>query len=179
MNQNPLHAYFHITDYITIVIYALIFFVCMLLIPIVTPVFTAAGSSMEPTIMDGDYCLLNTFAYRHKEPERYDVITFHNDCYDLDLCKRIYGLPGETVMIDEDGNILINGKVIEDKVGADQVTDPGTAFTPITLGKYEYFVLGDNREVSIDSRFVEVGLVRKQNIKGKDIFWFTPFWKKL
>ena len=80
--------------------------------------------------------------------------------------KRVIGLPGETVQI-KDGLILINGETYMEKKDFPKISNPGLAETQVTLGKNEYFVLGDNRNNSEDSRFASVGNVKKGQIKGK------------
>jgi len=79
----------------------------------------------------------------------------------------VIGLPGETIQIDYDGNIYINGEILEEHYGREILKDPGIAINPITLGEGEYFVLGDNRNHSSDSRFDEVGVVKRSEILGK------------
>lgn len=86
--------------------------------------------------------------------------------------KRIIGLPGETVQI-IGADIYINGEILEEHYGKDPITDPGVAREKITLGENEFFVLGDNREVSEDSRVF--GAVDKKNISGQVVFRIYPF----
>ena len=129
-----------------------------------------SGSSMEPTLSDGDNLIVDKISYRFKDPERFDIIVFpfqyQKDTYYI---KRIIGLPGETVQIDEDGNIYINGEILEESYGREVIDADklGIAAEPITLGEDEYFVLGDNRNHSSDSRVREVGNIKKDQIVGK------------
>lgn len=128
------------------------------------------GNSMLPSYKNGDIIWVNKFAYKIHDPERFDVIVFSLEGYEgTYLIKRIVGLPGETVMIDEEGVIYINGTPIEDKSGLklEQISDPGLALHAIKLSENEYFVLGDNRNDSVDSRFELVGNVKKEAIVGK------------
>jgi len=129
-----------------------------------------SGSSMEPTLSDGDNLIVDKISYRFKEPERFDIIVFPFQYQkDTFYIKRIIGLPGETVQIDEDGNIYINGEILEESYGREVIDADklGIAAEPITLGEDEYFVLGDNRNHSSDSRVREVGNIKKDQIVGK------------
>lgn len=124
-----------------------------------------SGSSMEDTLSDGDNLIVDRISYRFNDPQRYDVVVFpyqyeENTYY----IKRIIGLPGEVVKIDSNGNIYINGEKLEETYGTEKIANAGLASTEIVLATDEYFVLGDNRNNSTDSRFEAVG-----NIKGSDI----------
>ena len=126
------------------------------------------GSSMENTLSDGDNLIVDKITYRFKEPERYDIIVFpfqyaKNTYY----IKRIIGMPGENVKIDSDGVIYINGKPVSEHYGKEIIADPGMAKQEITLGKDEYFVMGDNRNNSTDSRDPSVGNIHKKDILGR------------
>ena len=126
------------------------------------------GSSMENTLSDGDNLIVDKITYRFRDPERYDIIVFpfqyeKNTFY----IKRIIGLPGETVKIDSDGVIYINGKELTEYYGREIIADPGIASDEITLGSDEYFVMGDNRNNSTDSRNSIVGNIRKKDILGR------------
>lgn len=133
------------------------------------------GSSMEQTLHDGDALILNKISYRFNDPERFDIIVFPFQRDESDkYIKRIIALPGETVQIDEKGTIYINGKVLEENYGAEVIEDPGVAASPITLGSDEYFVMGDNRNWSSDSRTEEVGLIKRDKILGKAFMRIWP-----
>ena len=126
------------------------------------------GSSMENTLSDGDNLIVDKISYRFRDPERYDIIVFpfqyeKNTFY----IKRIIGLPGETVEIDSDGVIYINGKELTEYYGKEIIADPGIARDKITLGIDEYFVMGDNRNNSTDSRSSIVGNIHKKDILGR------------
>lgn len=128
------------------------------------------GNSMLPSYKNRESVWVNKLAYKIHDPERFDVIVFSLEDYEgTYLIKRIIGLPGETVMIDEEGVIYINGLPIEDKSGLklEQISDPGLALHTIKLSENEYFVLGDNRNDSIDSRFELVGNAKREDIVGK------------
>nr|WP_283683965.1 signal peptidase I [Parablautia sp. Marseille-Q6255] len=126
------------------------------------------GRSMNPNLNDGDNLIVEKLSYRFKDPERFDIIVFPpqgapNEHY----IKRIIGLPGETVQIDTDGTIYINGEILEEDYGLETIQNPGRAAEPITLGEDEYFVLGDNRNNSTDSRTEKVGNVKRDTITGR------------
>lgn len=135
------------------------------------------GSSMVSTLEDGDQLIVEQISYYIHKPERYDVIVFPISKED-NYIKRVIGLPGETVRI-HDGVVEINGKPLPDDIygGRQLINDPGNAAEPIYLGENKYFVLGDNRNASIDSRFDEVGLIDGSVIKGKAWLRFYPFSK--
>ena len=127
-----------------------------------------SGSSMETTLSDGDNLLVDKITYRFSEPKRFDIIVspfqYDTDTYYI---KRIIGMPGETVQIDYDGNIYINGSLLKESYGREVIQNPGRAAEPITLGKDEYFVMGDNRNNSSDSRDPVVGNIHRSEIIGK------------
>ena len=135
-----------------------------------------SGSSMENTLSDGDNLIVDKISYRFHDPERYDIIIFpykyEEDTYYI---KRIIGLPGEHVRIDDSGNIYINGKVLKESYGREVIQDPGIARDEITLGEGEYFVLGDNRNNSSDSRDPSVGIIQKKDIIGRAWLQIYPF----
>lgn len=129
-----------------------------------------SGESMEPTLSDGDNLIVDKITYRFKDPERFDIIVFpfqyKEDTYYI---KRIIGMPGETVQIDMEGKIYINGEVLIESYGREIISPEhvGIAVEPITLGPDEYFVLGDNRNHSSDSRIAEVGNIKRDQIIGR------------
>lgn len=135
-----------------------------------------SGSSMENTLSDGDNLIVDKISYRFHAPERYDIIIFpykyEEDTYYI---KRIIGLPGEHVRIDDSGNIYINEKVLKESYGREVIQDPGIARDEITLGEGEYFVLGDNRNNSSDSRDPSVGIIQKKDIIGRAWLQIYPF----
>ena len=126
-----------------------------------------SGDSMKNTLHHGDQLIVDKITYRFRDPVRYDIIVFpyqyeENTFY----IKRIIGLPGETVQI-ADGEIYINGEVVRETYGREVIQDPGMAAEPIELGEDEYFVLGDNRNASSDSREPSVGVIHKDDIVGR------------
>lgn len=125
------------------------------------------GPSMNDTLQDSDRLLLNKFTYRIRDLDRFDIVVFAYEYEtDTDYIKRIIGLPGEKVRIDWDGQIWINDELLEENYGKEVMASPGIAEEEITLGENEYFVLGDNRNNSSDSRDPDVGVVTKEQIKG-------------
>lgn len=129
--------------------------------------------SMEETIFPDDSVLIDKLSYRFKEPERFDIIVFKQNGTGEELIKRVYGLPHETIQI-KDGIFYIDDEPIKDVEGLVPPKDAGIASTPIKLSEGEYFVVGDNREVSIDSRSNEVGLVTSTRIIGRCFFRLLP-----
>ena len=125
------------------------------------------GRSMMNTLHDGDNLIVEKLSYRFSDPKRFDIIVFPPTGKKEYYIKRIIGLPGETVQIDENGNIYINGELLEENYGAETIQNPGRAAKPITLGDDEYFVMGDNRNNSKDSRSEEVGHVKRSQIIGR------------
>ena len=132
------------------------------------------GASMEPTLADGDNLIVDKISYRFKEPERFDIIVFPFQYQEgVYYIKRIIGLPGETVWIDTDGSIYIDfgeGMTLLEESYGKQIISPehiGRASNPVVLGEDEYFVLGDNRNNSSDSRTDMVGNIKRDDIIGK------------
>lgn len=126
------------------------------------------GSSMEPMLSDGDNLIVDKLSYRFNEPQRFDIIVFpFRYAEKVYYIKRIIGLPGETVFIDENGTIFIDGEELKENYGKEVIKDPGRAYEPITLGEDEYFVLGDNRNNSSDSRDPVVGNIHRNEFIGK------------
>lgn len=134
------------------------------------------GKSMQNTLMDKDNLIVDKITYRFKDPQRFDVIVFpyYNGKKNY-FIKRIIGLPGETVYIDEDGNIFIDDVLLKENYGKEIIKEPGIASKPIVVGEDEYFVLGDNRNDSFDSRYYEVGNVKREKIIGRAWMRVYPF----
>ena len=126
------------------------------------------GQSMEPAIYSGDRVLVNRLIYELKTPDYGDLIVFkpngnQNAHYHI---KRVAGKPGDTVTI-ESGRVFINGEVLDEKVQTESMADAGLAEEGITLGEDEFFVLGDNRNNSQDSRAANVGVIHKDDLLGR------------
>lgn len=146
---------------------AVVLVITFLIITFVGQRTHVSGDSMKNTLHHGDQLIVDKITYRFKDPVRYDIIVFpyqyeENTFY----IKRIIGLPGETVQI-ADGEIYINGEVLRETYGREVIQDPGMAAEPIQLGEDEYFVLGDNRNASSDSREPSVGVIHKKDIVGR------------
>lgn len=135
-----------------------------------------SGSSMETTLSDGDNLIVDKISYRFQDPRRYDIVVFpyryeENTYY----IKRIIGLPGETVQV-SGGYVYINGEQLtSDIYGLEPMETAGEAAEPITLGENEYFVLGDNRNHSSDSRDPSVGVLKRNELVGKAWVRIYPF----
>jgi len=134
------------------------------------------GSSMETTLSDGDHLIVDKLSYHFHEPERYDIIVFPYQYKEKTYyIKRIIGLPGETVQV-IDGYVYIDGELLESEIyGAEVMETANMAAEPITLGEDEYFVLGDNRNHSQDSRDPSVGLIKRKDIMGRAWVRIYPF----
>lgn len=158
-----------------------IYFLIILIIVLLVVTFVGQrvkviGSSMSPTLEDADGILVDKLTYRLSDPERFDIVVFPyryepNTTY----IKRIIGLPGESVYIDNSGNIYINDEILEEGYGNEVIKNPGTAYKKIILGEDEYFVLGDNRNISSDSRDPNVGNIKRSEIIGKAFVRVFPF----
>lgn len=133
------------------------------------------GDSMAPTLSNNDIVVINKFIYKISSPERNDIVVFKpNGNEKLHYyIKRVVGLPGETVQI-KDGSIYINGEELIESYDFEAISEPGIAAEPVTLDVDEYFVLGDNRNNSEDSRFAEIGNVKIDDIDGKAWFRLAP-----
>lgn len=132
---------------------------------IVSPI-KVNGNSMFNTLYDKDIMILNEFIYRFSDIKRYDIVVVEEDS-EL-LIKRVIGLPGETIKC-INGDIYINDKKINDKYAYSVTND----FDEVVIEEDEYFVMGDNREVSLDSRVY--GAYDEDDIKGKASFIIYPF----
>ncbi len=164
-------------EVLSLVIYFAIVIIAMfLIIHFVGQRTEVSGTSMENTLNDGDNLIVDKISYRFRDPERFDIIIFpyqyEEDTYYI---KRIIGLPGETVQIDEEGNIYIDGEVLYESYGREVIQNPGLAKDAIKLEEDEYFVLGDNRNNSSDSRDPSVGIIYRTDIIGRAWLRIYPF----
>lgn len=156
----------------------LVLVLVLLIITYVGQKIEVVGSSMADTLTDGDNLLVDKISLRFKDPERFDIIVFPYQ-YEADTyyIKRIIGLPGERVFINSEGVIYINGEVLEEHYGKEVIKNQGRAYEEIQLGDDEYFVLGDNRNNSTDSRDPNVGNLKRDLIIGKAFMRVSPFKK--
>ena len=136
---------------------------------------TVSGSSMEGVLQDEDSVIIEKITGKFRGYKRFDVIAFKQDGTEHNYynIKRILGLPGETVQIIK-GSVYINGELLEDEFAGDGMANAGVASKEIVLEENEYFVLGDNRNNSEDSRFANVGNVVKSDIIGKVLLRLSP-----
>jgi len=156
---------------------ALVILAAYLIIEYAVEKTTMMGISMNTTLNDGDKIIINKLSYFRSEPERNDVIVFcqsktGHGYYNI---KRVIGLPGETVEI-IGGEVYINGEKLQEAIkGLENMRVSGLAEEAIELGENEYFVLGDNRNYSEDSRFANIGIIVKSDIIGKAWLRLEPF----
>ena len=133
------------------------------------------GHSMEPALSNGDNLIVDKLSFRFRDPQRYEVIVFpYQHAENTYYIKRIIGLPGETVQV-KDGAVYINGEQLAEHFGAEPMVNAGIAAEPITLGEDEYFVLGDNRNHSSDSREPSVGVLKRDQLIGRAWVRIYPF----
>ena len=151
---------------------AVVFTLALFLVLYMGMQYAVSGHSMEPTLYGGDVVLVDRISYRLRRPKRLELVVFQKrDDEDRQYLKRIIGLPGETVQI-KGGQIYIDGGLLKLPESLSQVNLAGLAEEPVMLGEGEYFLLGDNRDSSEDSRFENIGNVSIGQITGKA--WFRP-----
>ena len=159
----------------------IVYFACLLAAVFLINTFViqrtmVSGESMYPYLHDKDQLMMDKLSYRFHDPERIDIVVLPvvRDGKEEYYIKRIIGMPGETVQIKE-GYIYIDGEQLEENYGAEAMMDAGRAAQEITLGDDEYFVLGDNRNKSDDSRYDNVGNLKRDKIVGRAWVRIWPF----
>ena len=166
----------HLSRLKEVALWLLITFLAIVLAVIVTLGFgrrlPVLGESMEPTLVNGQSVLVDRISYRLRKVGRYDVIAFYpgGNTEAHAYIKRVVGMPGDSVEI-RDGFLLINGVPDVHNADYDRIADGGIASTPVTVAEDEYFVIGDNRNSSEDSRSASIGNVKKETILGK--VWYA------
>lgn len=137
---------------------------------------SVVGSSMADTLEAGDEILVNRFIYKVTGPKAGDVIVFlpNGNKRSHYYVKRVIGVPGDTIQI-KNGILYVNGEEYEEMAENEKMDEAGLAKEEITVGEDEYFVLGDNRNNSEDSRYANIGNVKKEYIIGKVWFVISPF----
>ena len=175
-SKKPKYKKFFKSLFLWIIEILLVVLAAYLIIEYAVEKTTMMGVSMNSTLNDGEKIIINKLAYFRKEPQRYDVIVFSQSksghgYYNI---KRVVGLPGETLEI-VNGEVYINGIKMNEVIPVEKMRVAGLADEAITLGENEFFVLGDNRNYSEDSRFANIGIVVKNDIIGKAWIRLEPF----
>lgn len=126
---------------------------------------TMVGNSMDPLLSGGDSLMINRLKNRLTDPQRFDIAAYTLEGDDSVYLKLVLGLPGETIQI-KDGRVYVNNQLLEDERMVFSVPNAGIAEEPVVLGADEYFVIGRSPDASRDSRFSEVGNIRREQIMG-------------
>ena len=166
-------------ELISMILYlAIVFLAVYVIITYVGQRTAVNGDSMETSLSDGDNLIMDKLSYHFRDPERYEVIIFpcptEPEAYYI---KRVIGLPGETVQI-KNSKVYIDGELLDtEHYGIEPIEEAGIAGEPLTLADDEYFVLGDKRPVSRDSRYEDVGPIKRDTIEGRALVRIYPFSK--
>ncbi|MDO5294824.1 MAG: signal peptidase I [bacterium] len=161
-------------EFINLLLYIVgVIIIALLLNKFVIQKVEVDGPSMNTTLKTGQHLIVEKVTYYFKDPKRSDIVVFTPPGYDDDTLyiKRVIGLPGDKIQI-IDGYIYLNGSQYDDKQWMEEILDPGVAEEEITVGEDEYFVVGDNRNDSTDSR--EFGTIQKSSIMGKAVLRIWP-----
>lgn len=158
---------------VEILITLLLAFTCVYFIGLRTSV---VGQSMAKTLNSGDEILVNRFVYKVTNPKPNDIIVFLPNGNEKShyYVKRVIAVPGDTVLI-QNGAVYVNGELFDEEIDVASIEDAGLAAEEITLGSDEFFVLGDNRNNSEDSRYANIGNIKKEYIIGKAWFRVAPW----
>ncbi|MBE5937041.1 MAG: signal peptidase I [Lachnospiraceae bacterium] len=152
-------------------------FLCVFIVPkYIVQRTIVKGTSMENTLHNGDNLLVEKVSYLFSDPERFDIVVFYPYGKDEEeyYVKRVIGLPGETIQI-IGSDIFIDGEKLDENYGKEPITYAGIASSPYKLNDNEFFVIGDNRTASFDSRYVEIGPVTREKLSGQVILRMYPF----
>ncbi len=152
-------------------VYALIIVaaIAVLIATLVLPVLQISGTSMEPTLNNGEIVIL----VKTTDPDRGDLCGFSYS--NKILIKRVIGLPGDSISVDSEGNVFVNGEALNEPYVTEKSLGECDLEFPYTVPENEYFMLGDQRESSIDSRSSVIGCIDRDQIIGKLIFRIWPF----
>lgn len=163
------HAIKEIISWIKLVITA--FIIAFILKTFIFQIAYVKGPSMEPTLHEGEILIVSKLSYRIGEPKRSDIVVLNDNLEHKDLIKRVIGLPGERINI-KDGLVYIDGNILVEEYI--QVPTYENEFEESIVPDSKYFVLGDNRLESRDSRSSSLGFIDRKNIMGKAVFRLWP-----
>ena len=137
---------------------------------------SVVGQAMEEQLSNGDQILINKFVYLVSKPKQDDVVVFLPNGNEKShyYVRRVIATPGDTVQI-KDGAVYVNGTLYEEETEVASIVDAGLAAEEIVLSHNEYFLLGDNRNNSEDSRMANIGNVKKEHMIGKAWFYYTAW----
>ena len=178
MNENvkaekaPRSVRSDIYDWLQCIVMAIV--ICVLFFSFIVRLVDVVGSSMYPTLENGDKILVSNLFYT---PKQGDIVVFRKDEYrEEPLVKRIIAVEGQTVDIDfERGIVYVDGEPLDEPYIAEPATDPENFIGPVEVPEGCIFVMGDNRNASRDSRSLSVGTVKEEYIVGRVLFRFFPF----
>lgn len=169
LKRTKYHQSYHRTLRSTIYILVTVAAIAVLIATLVVPVLRIYGSSMSPTLYDGELVL----AIKTRDFEKQDVIAFYYN--NKVLVKRVIAGPGEWVNMDDEGNVTVDGKLLEEPYLKNKSMGNYDIELPYQVPEGRYFVMGDHRDISVDSRSEAVGCVAEEQIVGKLLFKIWPF----